>query len=74
MQRIIMKRLKDKHVLLMHVAHILISKLGMESNAGIIITFQGFYIRELVNSLCGHGASQYVQYLSKSCITSPQVH
>ena len=32
-------------------------------------------IRESVDSLCRDGAdTQYMQYLSKSCITSPQTH
>ena len=36
---------------------------------------ENIYIRELADSLCRDGAdTQYMQYLSKSHITSPQIH
>ena len=53
---------------------------SLDLSRGLFPTvFQYYYtctcIRELVDSLCRDGAdAQYMQYLSKSRITSPQTH
>ena len=45
-----------------------------ENWSGSVPTCQGMYIRKSVDSQCRDGADvQYMEYLNKSCITSPQI-